>query len=75
MNVDEIYEYVLKRLVESSKEEEITEEDEASKKDNNDDLEEMSLSIGVSGPATPLGTNAYGKVGKPSNWLKKNRTH
>ena len=75
MNVNKIYESVLKRLFESSKEEEITEEDQVENEEENVDLEEMSLSIGISGPATPLGTNAYGKVGKPSDWLKKNRTH
>ena len=65
-----IYERVLKRLVET------IEEEDKSKEEcyEEDSLEEFITTASIGGgPATPLGTDAYGNVGSPSDWLKKNR--
>ena len=74
MNFNLIYERVLMKLKEQN---EITEEDlnndECSEEES---LEEFSGVAAIGGgPVTPLGTDAYGNVGSPSKWLKKNRTH
>lgn len=75
MKTQKIYEEVIKRLKEYSENVEELEED-IEECGEGDSLEEFSGVAAIGGgPATPLGTDAYGNVGSPSKWLKKNRTH
>ena len=74
MNFKNLYEKILLRLNEKIENESLIDEDEVEK--NEEGIEEyMGVSALGGGPVTPLGTKSYGKVGKPSDWLKKNRTH